>query len=101
MQKLVKKLIGIANEASYVYEDSEVDAHLMMLDDDIVGEDTETKGFDPLAKDVGIRLIQIEANDKCVNFDIKLLNKKSRKKIADYLSDPARIVIMQNAKFDM
>jgi DNA polymerase-1 len=101
IEKLVEKLVAIADDASYVCTDADIDSYLMMVDDDIISVDTETSGFDPLAKDAAIRLIQIEANDKCVNFDIKFLNKKSRDKVAAFLSDPDKILIMQNAKFDI
>lgn len=111
-EKLFQSLIAIADNATYVAEDKDIDAYLMMLDDDIVALDIETSGFDPYGNyvkqedgsfksEAAIRLIQLEANGKCVNFDIKYLTKTSRDKIRDFLSEPDRIFIIQNAKFDM
>ena len=112
LEKQVAKFIAIADNAIYVREDKDVDSYLMMLDDDIIACDIETSGFDPhgnvFKNDEGewvsgaaIRLIQIEANDCCINFDLKYLSDESRQKIAAYLSESTRVIILHNAKFDM
>lgn len=109
---LLQRLESIAENAIYVATDKDIDAYLLMLDDDIVSLDVETSGFDPFGNwvqeesgkwvsNAAIRLIQLEGNGKCINFDLKYLTKTSRDKIRDFISDPERIFIIMNAKFDM
>lgn len=112
-QQIIDKVVRITENAYYVTTGEDIDSYLMMLEDDLTHVDIECSGFDPYGIPVpgskpgeyisaaAIRLIQIEANDVCVNFDMKYLDTVSREKIRDYLSEPSRILVFQNAKFDM
>lgn len=105
----LSEILEIANNYIYCGENSRVEQYLTMLDDTHVGIDLETSGFDPhgtvvsanYVKPPFIRLISIEANDCCVLFDLFKLNKKSIQLISEYLTDPNRILVIMNAKFDI
>ena len=111
-KQLLSRLEGIAERAIYVDKDKDVNAYLMMLEDDVVSSDIETSGFDPFGNyiqdnktglyksNAAIRLVQFEANEYCINFDLKYLNQDSRDKISKFYSDPDIVFIFHNAKFD-
>lgn len=103
---LVDYKLSLVNNSIYCRKDSEVDNILNLVDEEIIGLDTETANrenipaFDPLRKTAFIRLIQIEADDQIVIFDLKYLNRVSRNKIAEYIKS-RKILVVQNAKFDI
>ncbi len=108
---LLKEILHIADNAFYCNNDADVERYLVMLDDQYVGLDLETTGFDPYGNPVKIgnvwtsaafiRLITLEANDCCVIFDAKVLGIKSIQMICEYLTDSERILVIMNAKFDV
>lgn len=110
-KEVLDRILDIADKVSVCVENDEVEKYLMMLDNDIVGLDTETSGLDPYGNyeleqgkwisKAFIRLITLEANDTCVIFDLRWLNAQSINLIREYLTDPKRILVIQNAKFDL
>lgn len=107
IDEMVNYKLSLVNKAIYCKEDNQVELLLDLIDERLIGLDIETANkenipaFDPLRKTAFIRLIQLEADDQIVIFDLKYLNKSSRQKIAEFLSNPNRVLILQNAKFDI
>lgn len=85
----------------YITEDKDVSKYLKKLPDQLIAVDTETTGLDPMEEDVKLRLVQIANKEISVIFDIFTLGQKSKDKIRDYLSDPDKVKILHNAKFDI
>ncbi|MGB4823402.1 MAG: hypothetical protein WBP82_00670, partial [Leuconostoc mesenteroides] len=107
--QLVKQRLSLIETAIYCKDDSKVKSLLSLINDGkYVSVDTETynttvgyEAFDPLLPGAGLRLVQIEADDQIVAFDIKYLSQNSKSLIADFLSNPNKVFIFQNAKFDV
>lgn len=105
----VQKQLDLIKNAIYCKDDSMVIPLLQLISDDkIVGADTETgnttpgyKAFDPLLPGAMLRLVQLEADNQIIIFDILHLNEASKNAISDFLSSPDRVLIFQNAKFDI
>ena len=77
-----------------------VDESLKLLDPlKFVGTDTETTGLDCHTK--SLLTLQLGCRDFQIVYDISSFGGRIPAKVKEYLEDPYRIFILQNAKFDL
>jgi DNA polymerase-1 len=67
----------------------------------VLGLDTETTTLDPLLPNARIRLLQLADERDVTIFDLFKLGKQAKGWIWKFLEDPARVKVVQNAKFDL
>src|SRR3989304_6528130 len=66
---------------------------------DIISLDTETTSLDEL--EAVVRLLQVKVNNKIYIFDLKKLGHRYLEYIISLISDTNKLVIIQNARYDL